>query len=274
MKIGYLGPKGTFTEEAALSYIRNKEGVELIAFPTIHDAIYAVEEGEVEESIVPFENSTEGTVTNTIDTLIFDVDLYIKGEIIVPISQSIAVRQGFDDTIEKIYSHPQALAQCRKYWQKYFPHSELVAVSSTAEAAKFVSESTGPYASICPKRAADLCGLQVLEENIQDEKNNATRFVVLTKERQAQICSGAKTSIVFSTENRPGRLYNILDIISIWDLNMTKIESRPMKNQLGTYVFFVDLEADNRNDLLDCLKMMERKTTFLKYLGSYHSVRK
>ena len=234
------------------------------------DALMAVETKEVHECVVPFENSIEGTVTNTIDSLIFDVNLYIKAELILPIEHNLLVRKDYDNgKIEKIISHSQALSQCRKFCANNYSNVPIEAVSSTSRAAEMVSKSTENIAGIGTSRAAEIYNLKILQKSIQDEASNETRFFVVSGEKSDKINSGDKTSIVFSTENKPGELYRILDIISIWGLNMTKIESRPMKHKLGTYVFFVELESDNVSDLIDGLKMIERKTSFFKYLGSY-----
>ena len=270
MKVGYLGPQGTFSEQAALIY-QKRNGLhqaELVQFPSIIDVIEAVESGAVEEGVVPFENSIEGTVTSTIDTIIFDVNLFIKAEVILPVSQHLMIREGTDPkNLTKIISHPQGLAQTGKYLRVFYPQAEKFPSSSTAEAARIVAQSSKPWGAVAPERAAEVYGLKILQRDIQDDKENATRFVVLTKERPE--CVQKKTSFMFAIEHKPGELYRILDIISIWDLNMTKIESRPMKHKLGTYVFFVDLETENSKDLQDGLKMVERKATVFKYLGSY-----
>lgn len=271
MKLGFLGPIGTFSEYSAIMYGKRFLDCEFVPFSTIHDVILAVSNGVVDEGIVPFENSIEGTVNVSADALIFEVDLFIKAEIIIPVSQNLMVRAAYNgEKITKILSHPQGIAQCTKYLREYYADSELKTVSSTAEAARLVSAAGQQehWAAIAPMRAAEVYGLKILGE-IQDDKQNQTRFIVLTKQIQEEKGNNEKTSIVFSTENKPGELYKILDIISIWDLNMTKIESRPMKNKLGTYVFFVDLESANRKDLEDALKMVERKSSFYKYLGSY-----
>lgn len=270
MKVGYLGPKGTFSEQAVLNYIKNIEHTELIQYSTIYGALEAVDCGEAEECVVPLENSIEGTVNCTIDALIFKQSLFIKGEIIIPVEEDFLVRKEYaGEKITKILSHPQGLAQCAGFIRKYYPKSQIVSVNSTAEGAKIVSESTEVIASLSPRRAAEVYGLKSLYQSIQDDKSNQTRFVVVT--RQKPLCNTLenKTSIVFTTQHKPGNLYRILDLLAIWDLNMTKIESRPMKNQLGAYVFFVDLEADNVEDLKEALKMIKRKTDFFKYLGSY-----
>ncbi len=270
MKIGYLGPEGTFSQQAVLLYQKNIKKGELVQYSNIYGALEAVIKGEIEECVVPFENSIEGTVTSTIDLLIFTPELYIKGEMIVPVLEDFLVRQDYaGEPITKILSHPQALSQCAGFLRKHFPNASLHPTNSTAEAAKMVAQSTEPIASLSPRQSARVYGLKALFEGVQDDEQNKTRFIVVSKKKPEQKAKGYKTSIVFSTENKPGDLYRILDIIAIWDLNMTKIESRPMKHQLGTYVFFVDLETEAEEDLEGALKMVARKTTYFKFLGSY-----
>lgn len=270
MKIGYLGPEGTFSQMAALKYAKYKGECELVPFSGIPVVLKAVEDGLIDECVVPFENSIEGTVNFTIDSLVFDVDLEMKSEIVLPISHNIAARRDCEN-IEpvKILSHPQSLAQCRKFLERNYKNADTVQVSSNSEAARIVSQSIEPWFCVTTEAAAEIYGLTILKKGIQDEKHNETRFVAVGKGEGIIDGIKEKTSIVFSTENKPGELYKILDIMSIWDLNMTKIESRPMKNQLGTYVFFVDLECHNAEDMKDALKMIKRKTTFFKHLGTY-----
>ncbi len=273
MKVGYLGPNGTFSEQAVLNYSKIYSDVELIQFPTIRGVLDAVENGIVDEGVVPFENSIEGVVTTTIDGLIFDdKKLYIKSEVVIGISQNLLVRSDYNgEKIERIISHPQGIAQCDKFLRENFKDTLCEAVSSTGEGARIVSESKEFLASISPKRSAEIYGLKILKENIQDDSSNQTRFVVVTNESPKSLL-GDKTSIVFTTDHKPGELYKILDIFAIWDINMTKIESRPMKHKLGTYCFFIDVEAENKDDLRDALKMVERKTSFFRLLGSYTRV--
>ncbi len=274
MKLGYLGPEGTFTEQAALLYAEScPEGCEYNMFLNITDVISAVNDGIIDEGVVPLENSIEGTVTSTVDTLIFDTSLYIKNELTLKISQNLMVCHGIKlENVKKIISHPQGLAQCRKYI-KNIGVLETVAVSSTAEAAHIVSESGGEAAAIAPKRSAEIYDLDIIASDIQDDGTNATRFVIITR-RETQLRAGMKTSIAFTLDddNSPGRLYKVLDILNIYEINMIKIESRPAKHKLGTYVFYIDLVADNEEDLRDAVKMLKRKVAFFKFLGSYTSV--
>lgn len=270
MKIGYLGPMGTFSEQAARAYSKAVVEAELIQYSSIYQVMEAVEQGDTQECVVPLENSIEGTVTSTIDFLIFHPQLYIKAEIVIPIWEDFLVHANYNgEPITQILSHPQALAQCTEFIRHKFPHCTLRPTNSTAEAAEIVAKSTEPIAALAPQRAAEVYGLHSLYHAVQDDDNNSTRFVVVTKERVKERAAKSKSSIVFATQNKPGDLHRILDILSIWEINMTKIESRPMKHQLGTYVFFIDLEATNLPDLKAALKLIARKTSFFKFLGSY-----
>ena len=272
MKIGYLGPDGTFSQQAVLLYqktITDKQTT-LLQYNNIYAALEGVIKNEIEECVVPLENSIEGTVTSTIDLLIFTPELYIKKEMVIPVWEDFLVKKDYNgQKITKILSHPQALSQCAAFLRKHFPDVLLQATNSTAEAAKIVSESKECIASLSPKQSAEVYQLKALYEGVQDDDQNKTRFVVVSKQKPKQQAKGQKTSIVFTTGHKPGDLYRILDIISIWDINMTKIESRPMKHQLGTYIFFVDLETGVQQDLDAALKMIARKTTYFKFLGSY-----
>ncbi len=274
MKLGYLGPKGTFSEQAAMLYAEKcLHNCEYTMFLNITDVISAVSDGIIDEGIVPLENSIEGTVTSTVDTLIFDTELYINGELILNVSQNLMTQHGVRiEDIKKIISHPQGLAQCRKYI-KNIGVSETVAVSSTAEAAHIVSQGESGIAAIAPRRSAEVYGLEIIGENIQDDGTNATRFIIISKKR-TELKAGIKTSIAFTLDddNSPGRLYKVLDILNIYEINMIKIESRPAKHKLGTYVFYIDLVADDDEDLRDAVKMLKRKVAFFKFLGSYSSI--
>lgn len=274
MKLGYLGPKGTFSEQAALMYAEKcTDGCEFKMFFNITDVIAAVNEGMIDRGIVPLENSIEGTVTSTVDTLIFDTELFIQNDLILKISQNLMARPGTKiEDIKKVVSHPQGLAQCRKYIRN-IGVKETSDVSSTAEAAHIVSESSEHIAAIAPKRSAEVYGLEIIGEDIQDDDTNATRFVVISKE-MTELKAGIKTSIAFTLDddNSPGRLYKVLDILNIYEINMIKIESRPAKHKLGTYVFYIDLVAENDEDLKDAVKMIKKKVAFFKFLGSYSTI--
>lgn len=270
MKAGYLGPLGTFSHQAALEIFKENE---IVPYDSIYQVLMAVEKGELEYGVVPIENSTEGTVNATVDALVFDMQLYIQKLIVLPIRQNLLVKKGTDiSTVKTVYSHPHALAQCRHYLYEKFKNITEMAAPSTAAAAKLVSESGDNIAAISPKVAADVYGLEVAAENIQDNKMNFTEFVVVGKKNTEQPIASEnyKTTICFSTVHEPGSLYKLLDILAIWDVNMSRIVSRPMRNHPNEYIFYVDLEkADNYKDLQDALVMLKRKTSFFKILGSY-----
>lgn len=267
--IGYLGPCGTFSHEAAGLYAEG-QWCTLMEFVSIQDVLYAVKDNIISEAIVPIENSLEGAVNVTLDVLAKEEGLHIKGELILPISLNLVVRKGtLPENITTIMSHPQPLGQAREFLNKYYPKALQVEENSTSQAAERVSSGDGTYAAITSRMAAKIYGLEVLTTDIQDVANNHTRFVIISKEYPNRTgCD--KTSIVFSTDNKPGSLYRVLDIFSLWDINMTRIESRPSKNALGQYIFFIDIDGhiDNQ-DVFDALTMIKRKTSFYKFIGSY-----
>lgn len=268
MKLGYLGPEGTFSEQAALKFI---DKYDIIPFHTIWEVLENVNSGVVDAGIVPIENSTEGTINVTVDSITFDTDLFIQSEIILNIEQNLLAKPGYSKSdIIKVVSHPQPLAQCQQYLRKNFPNAETVSVNSTADASRIVKESNEPIASIGIKRCADVYGLNILEECIQDKDDNYTNFVLVSKNDTSMPDIGSKITIAFSILSEPGQLYRVLDIMAIWDINMTKIISRPMRNKTGEYVFFVDMELNNeKQDILNAIEMLKRKTVFFKILGSY-----
>lgn len=269
LKLGFLGPKGTFSQEAANIYT-SQGTYEVIPFSNIPDMLFSVEKGILDEAIVPIENSLEGAVGVTLDMMANDVKLLIKSECIIKIRQNLLVKRGTKiENIKYVISHPQAIGQTGKYLNSILPNAEVRYLDSTAEAARIVSEGNNNCAAIGSDAAALEHGLEVLKSSIQDKDNNHTRFVVVSK--KDSIRTGAdKTSIVFSTEDKPGSLYRILDIFSLWDINMTRIESRPEKNKLGKYIFFIDFMGHiDDEDIRDALLMVKRKTSFFKFLGSY-----
>jgi prephenate dehydratase len=270
LKLGFLGPQGTFSHNAAIEYSKEKPEYQLIEYNTIPELMLAVSEGALTEAIVPIENSLEGAVTSTLDMFVADLAIYIKAEIIIPISLNLLVKAGTTTSqIKEILSHPQPFGQSRKYLTANFSNVDMRPVASTAAAAEEVSKSDGQLAALGSELAGELYGLTVLARDIQDGKNNFTRFVVISQEKAVNT-SHDKTAIVFSTGDEPGSLYRILDILNIWDVNMTRIESRPSKEQLGKYIFYVDIVGNQEEaDIRDALAMVRRKTSFFKVLGSY-----
>ena len=264
MKVGVLGPAGTFSHSAALEYFENKD-VELVFYPSIVSMIEAADKGECHLAFAPIENSLEGVVNATMDCLASDVALYIFNEYNARIHQCLMALDSA--SLTEIVSHPQPLGQCA-YFLKQHPEIKLTVCDSTAEGGKIASQSPG-VGVIGSKSLSQLYHLTVLAENIEDNDSNSTRFVVLSKQFH-QPTGYDKTSIVFSICDKPGELIKLLSILDIFDLNMTKIESRPAKTILGEYLFFIDLdghvEDENVKDALDVIK---KKTTWFKLLGSY-----
>ncbi len=268
-KIGYLGPEGTFSHEAVKKYAGDKLQT-IMSFSSISELLLAVQNNELDEAIVPMENSIEGAVNATIDMMAFEVELMIKAEIIIPIREHLLVKKGTSlKDIRYVLSHPQPIGQCRRFLAGSLPDAEIIPVLSTAAAAKQVSECGGEYAAIGSTAAAEAYKLEILKDNIQDLHDNCTRFIIASHS-DSQRTGNDRTSIVFSTDDKPGSLYRILDIFNLWDINLSRIESRPAKSMLGRYIFLVDLigHRDDEN-LNEALIMVRRKASFYKFLGSY-----
>jgi prephenate dehydratase len=263
LKIAFFGPPGTFTEEAALTL-----GGDHMAFNTISEVFQAVSAGEVDCGVVPIENSIEGSVGITLDLLTHDYDLMIKGEIILPISHNLLINQDAEiGDVEIIYSHSQALSQCRKFIENM--NVEMRSVTSTSKAAEIIMGKKSS-AAISTRRAAEINRLKIVTENIQDYKNNLTRFIIISREDHEKTGKD-KTSVVFSLpEDRPGGLYEILGVFADYNINLTKIESRPSKEKLGRYIFFIDFEGHREDQLIrNIINMIEPKVGYLKIFGSY-----
>lgn len=268
--MAYLGPPGTFTEEALLK-IYSTDEIELIPYPSIADILFAVEQKEADEGIVPIENSIEGSVNVTLDILIFQVDVKINKEIVLNVDHNLLAKKGTGlSDIAGVYSIPHATAQCRNFLQKNLNNVELFATNSTAEAAKIVSESDKKIAAISTKLAAELYGLEVLSEEIQDVKDNSTRFVVVN-DAISKSSGHDKTSIVcFIFEDRPGSLLEILQEFAGRGINLTKIESRPTKKALGDYCFLIDMEGHIEDKpVAEALGVLNKKLRTIKILGSF-----
>jgi prephenate dehydratase len=261
--ISFLGPKGTFTHEAA-----NIIGDNPIPYCTIPAVLESVANDESSYGIVPIENSIEGPVGITLDSLAHKFDLKIFKELIIPINQNLIVNPGTEmEDIEDVYSHAQAISQCQEFITQngIQPHYAI----STANAAKsIIGDKT--KAAIGNSKAAEIYNLKILRRNIQDTDNNETRFVVVSKEDH-EPTGRDKTSIIFSIyEDRPGGLYDVLGIFQKNNINLTKIESRPSKKGLGKYLFFVDYEGHRKDAIFDdIISEIDEKTYFLKILGSY-----
>jgi len=273
LKIGFLGPEGTFTQRAAQIYTANKSA-ELVGLPSIRETLLAVQQGELDLAVIPFENSLEGSVNVGLDILAWEVDLLIIDELILPISQTLMITPGARwKDITEVYTHPQSAGQCRLFLERQLPQAKLYLTNSNSAGAKLAKETGIIAGAIGPEHAAEIFGLEVVLRDIQDKNSNFTRFVVVGKKLDDATSLQNRTSIVFSTEHKPGSLACILDIFSLWDINMSKIESRPSRGKLGRYIFFIDIEGHMLDqDVRDALTMVKRKTTFYKFLGSYPRV--
>ncbi|HZJ82710.1 MAG TPA: prephenate dehydratase [Clostridia bacterium] len=268
-KAGYLGPPGTFSHDAAHEYTKDYY-YHLIEYDSIQKLIHGVENGEVHKGIVPIENALEGTVNLTIDMLIHEVDLNIVGELNIPIRHCLMARKGVAiEDITRILSHPQALAQCRKFLDSTLLSEKREATESTASAVVRVKAVEKSWGAVASPRAAQIYGLNILKEDIQDNDTNSTRFIVISKDK-GKVSGMDKTTIVFTVNHEPGSLYDALKIFADKDINLTKIESRPMRTLLGHYLFWVDLEGHRDEGIIrDALDQLLKKCKFFKILGSY-----
>lgn len=271
--IGYLGPRGTFSEEAAMLYKARmaREEVRLHPFSSIVELILAADEEVIHEAVVPLENSLEGPVAVTLDMLAHEVDLKIAAEIIVPVRHYLLGRRGTDyKQVKRVISHPQALGQCRVFLRSCTHNVELATASSTAEAARVVAQGDGTAVAIGNATAADVYDLQVLASDIQDNRDNATRFCVLAQ-ADSDPTGDDKTSVVFSPrENRAGILYEQLWEFASRGIDLTRIESRPAKRVLGEYLFFLDIAAHKTTkDAAEALAAVANSSSFFRLLGSY-----
>jgi prephenate dehydratase len=275
VKIAYLGPAGTFTEDALREAQVGESEYEPLRTPTIRDAILAVEQGEADRALVPFENSIEGSVRSTLDTLAFDAEeVTIVGEHDFAVRAMLIARQDIElERIEMVISHPQPLAQCARFLRDHMPNAAHRSAESTAAAVELVSESEEPWAAIGAQAAVELYGCTILREGIEDEDNNVTRFVWIAPSGTEPGGGEAwKTSLVFSElgEDHPGALVNALREFSSREVNLTRIESRPLRLGLGRYMFFCDLEgALSETPVAEAVEALRGKAESVRILGSY-----
>jgi prephenate dehydratase len=275
VRIAYLGPAGTFTEDALREAVGPGSEFEPLRTATIHDAILAVERGEATRALVPFENSIEGSVRSTLDTLAFEAErVTIVGEHDYAVRATLIAATALElDQIEAVLSHPQPLAQCARFLRESLPAAERRSVSSTAEAVRLVSESERPWAAIGARAAAELYGAKILREGIEDEASNVTRFVwIAPAGAEPEGGEAWKTSLVFSElgEDHPGALVNALREFSSREVNLTRIESRPLRQGLGRYMFFCDLDgAVTEPAVAESVEALRTKADSVRILGSY-----
>jgi prephenate dehydratase len=274
MRVAYLGPPGTFTEDALREAIGDEQ-VESLPKPTVYAAITAVQSDDADRALVPFENSIEGAVSATLDTLAFDArEVTIVGEHDLPIRHCLIARRQMPlEEIAVVLSHPQASAQCARFIREQLPGAEVRAASSTADAVREVSEHDGPWAALGAASAARVYGAAVLRDGIEDEPDNVTRFVwVAPTGTSAEGPSPWRTSLVFSElgADRPGALVEALQAFSDRDVNLTRIESRPLRRGLGRYMFFLDLEGSlEQGQVGEAIEDLRGKAESVRILGSY-----
>ena len=271
-RIGYLGPVGTFTEQALMTQPDLADG-DLVPLPTMSDVLFAVNEGEVDLGVVAIENAIEGTVNVAVDTLAFDVDVRIQREIVLRVQMNLLARPGATlGDIKAVMSIPVAWAQCRTWLRANLGPIDRVATGSTAEAAELVSLSTEPgVAAVANARAATVYGLETLATDIEDHPENETRFVVVGRDTIPAPTGHDKTSIVvFQRADTPGSLLAILQEFAARRINLSLLLSRPTKNRLGDYCFVLDLDGHVSDEVVaDCLRALKAKQADVKFLGSY-----
>ncbi|MBB5021722.1 prephenate dehydratase [Desulfurispira natronophila] len=265
LTIAYLGPEATFTHIASMEHFGQSARYQ--PSPSIRDVFSEVERGRVHYGVAPIENSTEGVVNYTLDCLV-DSDLSICAEIELGITHHLMSLSGKIESIRRVYSHPHAIAQCRQWLDLNLPEVELVDITSTARAAEIVSHDE-TSAAICSELAGKLYSLVPVVRKIEDKTNNFTRFIVVGNTRTKK-SGNDKTSVVFSLSHAVGSLYHALEVISRFDINMTKIESRPSKMKAWEYLFHIDIEGhcDDEN-VSQALDLLGQRSLFLKVLGSY-----
>ena len=272
MRIAYLGPEGTFSEEAALLQATRDGDATLVPFSTFPALVSAVETGLADRAILPIENSLEGAISTTEDLLIDETKLKIHDELMLAVRNNLIVVPGTQlSDIRYVVSKPEVFGQCRRFLDRCLPAVQQIAALSTAAAvADVIAEGDRSRAAIGTARAADLNAAEILARDIQDNDSNVTRFVVLAWEDAAPT-GHDKTSLCFSVRrNVPGALCDVLNELSAANIQMTKVESRPMKSVLGDYYFLVDIEGHRCDPLIaETLSRIAAKTSLLKIFGSY-----
>jgi prephenate dehydratase len=271
-RVGYLGPEGTFTEQALLSQ-PDLAGQELVPMATFAEVLAAVDAGELDLGFVGIENSIEGTVTVTIDALALEHDLLIQREVVLGIQLSLMAPPGVGmSDVRRVLTFPVAAGQCRSWLAAQLPSAEVVAANSNAEAARLVGvEADGASAAVAPALAAKIYGLDVLASDIADHPDNETRFVVVGRDGGPAPTGHDKTTIVvFQRADRAGSLLAILQEFAARAINLTKLESRPTKKALGDDCFIIDFEGHVGDEIVyDCLRDLKAKVADVKFLGSY-----
>jgi len=279
MRLGYLGPAGTFSEEAMRAATVDGDGAaELVPFPSIHETVMAVQSGKIDRALVPIENSLEGGVNATLDALALEArEVEIVGETVLAIRNCLIARAAVAfDAIEVVVSHPQPLGQCARFLREELPGAELRATTSTADAVRAVAATDAPWAALGPRSAAALYDCRVLRDGIDDEPDNATRFVWLARSGTPPASSAGvgawKTSVVFAGagDRAPGWLVRCLSEFAFRGVNLTRIESRPRKGRLGHYLFHVDMDGRAEDPpVADAIAALGGHCEEVRLLGSY-----
>ncbi len=267
-RLAYLGPPGTHSEQACISYDPDSDRA---PYPSIEDAAAAVRSGEADEVVLPIENSLGGAVTSTLDLLVRERGLFISREVVIPITHCLLVAEGSrTEEIETIYSHPQALVQCRSYLMTTFPGTQQVASESTASAVREMLREGGRAAAVATERACRIYGAELLARGIEDNPNNVTRFVVLARTDHPPT-GDDKTSICFAYDKDvAGTLYTTLGEFAHRQINLAKIESRPTREELGRYIFLVDLDGHRLDQpVAEALAQVMAQTSMFRLFGSY-----
>ncbi len=265
LKVAFLGPEGTFSQSATIKQFGHS--IKSLPLNTIEEVFSDVESGDADFGVVPVENSTEGAVSNTLDMFLAS-PLKICGEVELPIHHNLLSIAANIESIERVYSHRQSLAQCRGWLHQHLPHAEKIPVASNAEAARRVRYAEDA-AAIAGEAAASVYNLRILHANVEDQPDNSTRFVVIG--RKLLPPSGVdKTSLLLASSDRPGALYELLKPLAEGGISMTRIESRPSKQGKWDYVFFVDVAGHAETEpLASALRKLKRGTTLFKVLGAY-----
>jgi prephenate dehydratase len=281
LSIAHLGPPGTYAEQATVFYINwltRQTGIEAVLspYPSISQSLQAVAVGETQLAVVPVENSIEGSVTMTMDTLWRLDSLQIKSALVMPIAHALISCATSLDNIKTVYSHPQALAQCQGWLEQFLPRVQLIRSNSTTEALQLLEHDL-TIAAIASSRAAQLYNLPILANDINDYPENCTRFWVISRHEvnasyHIPLPSPTHTSLAFSVPaNVPGALVKPLQVFAQLGINLSRIESRPTKRSLGEYLFFIDLEANSTTpQMQSALTELATYTEILKILGSYN----
>jgi prephenate dehydratase len=271
-RVGFLGPEGTFTEQALLGE-PDLAAEELVPMATIAEVLAAADDGDIDLGFVGIENSIEGTVNVTIDALAFEHDLLIQREVELGIQLNLMAPPGVTMAdVTRVLTFPVAAGQCRTWLATQLPGVEMVAANSNAEAALLVAQDAdGVSAAVAPSLAAKIYGLDVLAKDIEDHPENTTRFVLVARDTVPAATGHDKTTIVvFQRTDRPGSLLAILQEFAARAINLVKLESRPTKKGLGDYCFIIDLEGHLSDELVaDCLRDVRSKVEDIKFLGSY-----